>query len=68
MNYRCSFAFVLFLIGAVFSISAHADVGDACTVANTIHTSEGATTDVLICDAATMTQQTAPITKRQPNT
>ena len=58
---------ILFIFAFMVVSPAQANsVGDACTVANRIHTSEGATTDVLICDGATMTLQTARSLKGNP--
>jgi len=55
------------VLGFVFSTApAFAGVGDACTTANRVHTSEGPTTDVLICDAGTMTLKTARSLKTNP--
>jgi len=50
----------------VLPVSALAGVGAACTVADRVHTSEGPTTDVLICDAGTMTLKTARSLKTNP--
>lgn len=66
MHFYRLYAIALFLIGISAPVSVQAGVGDACTVANRIHTSEGPTTDVLICDGATMTLQTARSLKGNP--
>ena len=61
-------ALFIFGFSGSYAVPARADgaVNDACITANQILTSEGPTTDVLICDGATMTLQTARSLKGNP--